>query len=169
MNTSTSSPWSKGLIGMTIFGITIIIGGLALMLYAFNDLSHFNKVAITILIVIIVTIVVTSLALMPKGVSINEKSLTIHLLLKKIIIPLDEIDSISAFHTNCQLIRVVGVGGLFGYVGIFKDEKIGKFDCYVTDFNKSYVIYRKNKRPIVVSVANPAIFEGYKMTGKEVK
>ena len=132
--------------------------------------SHSNiasyQIIFWIVMVILVISVLSSVALMPRGVSTDEKGITVHLLLKNIDIPAEEIDSISAFPANTKTIRVIGIGGLFGNVGLFSNERIGRFDCYVTDFSKSYIVYRKNKRPIVISVTNPAIFDGYKVVNR---
>jgi hypothetical protein len=103
-------------------------------------------------------VIVLSLALMPKGISKASNEITVHLLTKDIEIPIRDIEKICSFPYEEKTIRVFGIGGLFGYVGLFENKAIGKFDSYVTDFRKSYVIKRKGKRPIVVSVADPAIF-----------
>lgn len=168
MNTFSPSPWSNGLVTMTIIGLVIIFGVMAYLCYRY--FSHSNiasyQIIFWIVMVILVISVLSSVALMPRGVSTDEKGITVHLLLKKIDIPAAEIDSISAYPANTKTIRVIGIGGLFGNVGLFSNERIGRFDCYVTDFSRSYVIYRKTKRPIVVSVTNPAIFDGYKVVNR---
>lgn len=168
MNTFSPSPWSNGLVTMTIIGLVIIFGVMAYLCYRYFSYSNIAsyRIIFWIVMVILVISILSSVALMPRGVTANEDGITVHLLMKNIDIPIDQIVKISEFPAESKTIRIIGIGGLFGNVGLFSNERIGRFDCYVTDFSRSYVIYRKTKRPIVVSVTNPAIFDGYKVVNR---
>lgn len=157
----STSPWSSGLIVMTIVTLIITIGAIILLCYSFMAHSYFFSYRVTfgVASVVLVVAMLISLALMPKGISKTSDKLMVHLLVKDIEIPIRDIEKISSYPYKEKTIRVFGIGGLFGYVGLFENESIGKFDSYVTDFKKSYVIKRKNKRPIVVTVANPNVLD----------
>ena len=48
-----------------------------------------------------------------------------------------------------RAIRLRGSGGLFGYYGLFRSAKLGKFKAYVTD---------KNNRVVVITGSKTALF-----------
>ena len=151
------SPWTNGLTGTTIIGVVIIIGAIVFLCYLYT--SHSKSLVYAIpciasICLLLVTFLVT-LLLMPRGVSKSEKGFTVHLLAKNIDITADEIESIEMYPHCEKTTRVFGSGGMFGYIGVFSNDKVGEFVCYATDWTRSYVIKRKNKRPIVVTVANP--------------
>lgn len=155
------SPWTNRLIVSTILGIVIIIGAIVFLCYLYTNHSKSLFFAISCIIsicLLVITLLVT-LLLMPRGVSKNEKGLTVHLLAKNIHIPADEIVSVEAYPMDEKTIRVFGSGGVFGYIGVFSNDKVGEFVCYATDWSNSYIIRRRNKRPIVITIENPRILK----------
>ena len=62
-------------------------------------------------------------------------------------------------------IRLLGVGGVFGYIGWFRTNGIGTFRSYVTDTKKVFLIYRVKGMPIAISVSEPDEFMPYYMKG----
>ena len=153
------SPWTNGLTITTIIGVVIIIGSLVFLcylyishskslVYAIPCIASICLLAITLLVILLLT---------PRGVSKSEKGLMVHLLAKNIDIPATEIESVEAYPEGEKTIRVFGSGGVFGYIGVFSNDTEGEFVCYVTDWSKSYIIKRRNKRPIVVTVENPSV------------
>ena len=161
MENFTPSPWSNGLTTMTIIGSVIIIGIIAYMCFHYSTHSKYLAYTIpcAVTIAVLIAVVLVCVALMPRGVSRTEKGITVHLLAKNIVIPADEIEDIETYPIEEKTVRVFGAGGFLGYIGLFNNEKIGDFDCFATDFKKSYVIRRKNKRPIVVTVENSDVLK----------
>ena len=62
-------------------------------------------------------------------------------------------------------IRLLGVGGVFGYIGWFRTKGIGTFRSYVTDAKKVFLIYRTKGMPIAISVSEPDEFMPYYLKG----
>lgn len=154
----SKSPWTKGLIISSVVVTILIVAVIIYMCYiaATNaKMSYFWFLSAIVTLTLLWAVVVA-----PRGVSVDEKgNITIHLLACTIRIAKENIVKITPFPSNRGTIRLIGSGGLYGYMGLFKNAGIGTFSSYATDFDKSFVIYRKNKRPIVVTVADSSIFK----------
>ena len=101
-------------------------------------------------------------ALMPLRVYVTETGILLQLLLGIKFIPRDEIVKIEPFPKDSTTIRLFGSGGLMGFIGIFSNSVIGNFTAFATDIEHASIIYRKGKRPFVLSVADPNILTLYK-------
>ena len=62
-------------------------------------------------------------------------------------------------------IRLLGVGGVFGYIGWFRTKGVGTFLSYVTDAKKAFLIHRIKGLPVAISVSEPDEFMPYYMKG----
>lgn len=62
-------------------------------------------------------------------------------------------------------IRLLGVGGVFGYIGWFRTKGVGTFLSYVTDAKKAFLIHRTKGLPVAISVSEPDEFMPYYMKG----
>lgn len=60
-------------------------------------------------------------------------------------------------HAMMGSIRVFGIGGLFGYIGYFKNSILGKYKAYATHSDKTVLIITKNAR-IIVTPDDPLEF-----------
>ena len=157
----SKSPWTKGLTIISILGTIVIV---ALIVYLCYVACTSAKMSYMWIFAAILTIVLLwAIVVAPMGVSVDKDgNITIHLLACRIRIAKEEIIKITPFPSDRGTIRLLGSGGLFGYMGLFRNAEIGTFSNYSTDLEKSHVIYRKNKRPIVVTVADSSIFKIYK-------
>ena len=108
-------------------------------------------------------------ALMPLRVYVTEKGILLQLLLGIKFIPRDEIVKIEPFPKESTTIRLFGSGGLMGFIGIFSNSVIGNFTAFCTDIEHASIIYRKGKRPLVLSVADPNILTLYKQNPETQK
>ena len=150
----SKSPWTKGIAILSIIGIVLVTAFMCYIICTDEKMSF-----LWIAVALIALAFLWAIAVAPKGVSVDEEgNITIHLLACKIHIAKEDVVKIVPFPSDRGTIRLIGSGGLFGYMGLFKNTEIGKFTCYATDLEKSFVIYRKNKRPIVVTVADSSIF-----------
>jgi hypothetical protein len=52
-------------------------------------------------------------------------------------------------------IRILGVGGLFGYYGSFANFSLGRMTWYATRRDKQVLIYTKDKKKIVLTPNDP--------------
>lgn len=150
----SKSPWSKQLLVMSSLA-TILM--LVVVFYLLYNIPILGNVAIFFSALLIVCLLI-SIALMPLGVEVDDEQIIIHLLLHRIYISKDEIVKIQPFPKNSTIIRHFGIGGVYGYIGAYKSREVGKFTSYATDFNRSFMIYRKDKRPLVVTIDDSTIF-----------
>ncbi len=122
-----------------------------------------NATIMTLLaaLVMLLTSLITC-ALMPLRVYVAEKGIILQLLLGTIFVPSEEIVKIEPFPNQGATIRLFGSGGLMGFIGFFSNSVIGNFTAFATDIEHATIIYRKSKRPLVLSVADPDILALYK-------
>jgi transcriptional regulator with XRE-family HTH domain len=136
-----SSPWDKQLKIMTAVVCAILIAGTIFVpgIYAF----------------IPVALLICCLFLGVQGYSLRDGQLLIHRLGWSTRYPLSEITELTV---NPQAmvgsIRVFGIGGLFGYIGYFRNTILGKYLAFVTDRSKCLVVGLGEKR-IVISPDAP--------------
>lgn len=129
-----------------------------------------NATIMTLLaaLVLLLTSLITC-ALMPLRVYVAEKGIILQLLLGAIFIPREEIVKIEPFPNQGATIRLFGSGGLMGFIGFFSNSVIGNFTAFATDIEHASIIYRKSKRPLVLSVAAPSILTLYKQNPETQK
>ena len=157
----SSSPWSKGLKILTICATILLVISIAIIgVHLSTEITLVAKVADIVLIFILSVCLISSVCLSPRSVSSSEHDIIIHLVLGRIIILRKDIIKIEKFSDKPnKTIRIFGIGGFFGYVGLYHNTEIGRFSSYVTDFSRSFVIYCKNIRPIVVTVADSTVLD----------
>lgn len=92
------------------------------------------------------------------GYSISEKVLLIHRLGWVTRIDLNKLDN-AKYDPNVTVgsIRVWGIGGLFGYVGYFRNSALGKYKAYTTNTKNTLMLEVSNKT-IVISPDFPKEF-----------
>lgn len=61
-------------------------------------------------------------------------------------------------HAMSGSLRLWGIGGLFGYIGYFKNRVLGNYKAYATHRRKTVVICTKDFEQIVISPDNPKEF-----------
>ena len=63
-----------------------------------------------------------------------------------------DITDISLYHReNVAEIRILGIGGLGGYIGKFYNSKIGFYTAYVGDYSQAFLIKINNREKYVMS------------------
>ena len=55
-------------------------------------------------------------------------------------------------------IRLFGIGGVFGYIGNFKNSILGNYKAYVTHRKKTVLIVTKESQKILISPDDPVEF-----------
>ena len=154
MNTSTPCPWSKSLANMTKFGFFILISAIVIITVIYftaENLDASDKTALLIVLGVIVVLFVCVAAFMPRGITVDDEQIVLHKGIGKVVIPRSEITAIKPFPKDAFTIRLFGIGGIGGYVGLYRCSQIGNFAAFMTDPSRSYVIYRRSKRPIVIT------------------
>lgn len=100
--------------------------------------------------IIVGTIVIGS-CYAPIRLKANGDKITIRLLLVLREIPLNEVIEVrklSKFEVSGS-IRTFGSGGLFGYLGCFKNNKLGNYTMYATEWNNLVLIRTNNKKYVI--------------------
>lgn len=73
-------------------------------------------------------------------------------------LPLTEVQSVVHQPDATQgSIRIFGNGGLFGFIGLFQNQQLGRYRAFATDFSNSVVI-RMPARTLVVTPGDPGAF-----------
>lgn len=105
-------------------------------------------------IVIIAVVIFIAYAAIPRQIVITDENLTIKGLFTKTIIDLTDIKSVTALSGPGLHLRTFGIGGLFGYFGLFN----GGERWSVTHMQKRVAIDLENSRRYVISPENPTEF-----------
>lgn len=189
MKTIYECSQSKGIKWMTAIFFLIIIFYILLMIYAVS--KGMNLTLAILLTVIVLVASLSCLLVFPMYIITDDEGIGIHTLIRTIRIPYENIDHIERFDGQHQLfinkgqlgkvtlgtsfkwglfspgntIRLLGIGGVFGYIGWFCTKEIGTFRSYVTDANKVFLIYRTKGMPIAISVSEPDEFLPYYLKG----
>lgn len=155
MKTTSFLPLSKSIRWITILASIIMLGAIGMMVYEWLQLQQPQLLWVLILLVVIIG---ATVAMVPRKVTVTDKDINIHLLAWKINIPADEIVKIEHYPHGIQSSRIVGAGGFFGNLGLFTCQECGKHLSLITDPKDVCIISRKNKMPIVVSIADNSVF-----------
>ena len=155
MKTTSFLPLSKSIRWITILASIIMLGAIGMMVYEWLQLQQPQLLWVLILLVVIIG---ATIAMIPRKVTVTDKDINIHLLAWKINIPADEIVKIEHYPHGIQSSRIVGAGGFFGNLGLFTCKECGKHLSLITDPMDVCIITRKDKMPIVVSVADNSVF-----------
>lgn len=152
--------WSMGVTAIT--AITIIILVASTYIWTDDFPSSMLWLKYTLIVVFIATII-GGLGYMPIRLTIGNDKIILHRLFGAINIPIKDIIEIKAIPNSetAFSIRIFGSGGLFGYLGKFKNKKLGYYTMYATDINelilirtdrKTYVFSCKDRNKFIESV-----------------
>lgn len=142
--------WSKGVTFLT--AITVIIMGASAAYFFGTDKLIWIKFT---LIIIILATIIGILLLMPLRLNIESNKITLHRLFGSIYIPFKDIIELKAIPNSetAYSIRIFGSGGLFGYLGKFRNKKLGNYTMYATNLNE-LILIRTNRKTYVFSCKN---------------
>lgn len=131
-----------------------------------------HRVEAVVVTSILLLAVFSSFLVFPLYIISDEEGLAIKTLLRTKRISFQDIDHIERLEKNDWFfgirkgaVRIFGVGGVFGFIGLYHLKGIGNFWSYVTDEKKAFMIYRKNGLPIAISVSEPDDFLPYYLKG----
>ena len=155
MKTTHFLPLSQSILWITLLASIIILVGIGVIVYQWLQLQQPHLLFVLILLVVAL---LSCMVIIPRKVTVTTDEINIHLLAWKINIPADEIVKIEHYPHGIQSSRIVGAGGFFGNLGLFTCKECGKHLSLITDPMDVCIITRKNKMPIVVSIADKSIF-----------
>jgi len=146
MRQNFKAPWDLKLIIITSIVVVILAGSL------FIDPSLINSA-------IVLAIILGCAAFGVYGYSIKEEKLKILRLGWAKEVDLKDITNIDMTpHAMIGSIRTFGIGGLFGYIGYYRNSILGSYKAYATNTDNTVLIETTNDRKIVVTPDNPAEF-----------
>jgi hypothetical protein len=142
------APWDILLIVVT----TLIVGLLLGLVYLIPSESIVPKILNWGLIIVCATYGIF-------GYSIQNGMLRIHRLGWTKNIPISDIKSVE-YKPNIMSgsLRTFGIGGVFGYIGHFRNRALSNYKAYVTHREKTVVIITNDNDQIVISPDKPELF-----------
>lgn len=159
-NNSHPCPWSLAVTVITT--LTVIILVVSTLFIVKDDFpSSMLWLKYTLIIVFIATII-GGIGYMPIRLTMGNDRITLHRLFGAINIPMNEIIEFKTIPSSeiMYSIRTFGSGGLFGYLGKFKNKKLGNYTMYATNLNE-LILIRTNRRTYVFSCKNRDEFIEY--------
>jgi hypothetical protein len=149
--------------GLTI-GVSIL-----LLVSGFIPFSSINEFQFSDLIIpsavyimpfSLIIILVLTYGLSPKGYAFHDRKLVIYRPFHNKFYTTEDILHISIVDRKelKNSLRVFGVGGLFGYFGLFRNSRYGTMIWYATRRDRFVVIERSNGRTIVLTPDDPDSF-----------
>ena len=187
MKTIYECSQSKGIKWLTAIFFLVIIAAILVEVYFVS--KGINLTVAMIVIALLLVVSISCVLIFPMYIISDDEGIGIRTLARTIRIPYENIDHIermdeehplfvnkgkvgkSGFSYQLGLfsagntIRLLGVGGVFGYIGWFRTKGIGTFRSYVTDAKKVFLIYRTKGMPIAISVSEPDEFMPYYLKG----
>lgn len=153
--------WSMGVTAITAITIIILVAS-TYFIWTDDFPSSMLWLKYTLIVVFIATII-GGLGYMPIRLTIGNDKIILHRLFGSINIPIKDIIAIKAIPNSetAFSIRIFGSGGLFGYLGKFKNKILGNYTMYATNVNelilirtdrKTYVFSCKNRDEFIESV-----------------
>ncbi|WP_288910121.1 PH domain-containing protein [uncultured Bacteroides sp.] len=141
--------WSIGVTFLT--AITVIILVISVYFVWTNELIWLKYT----LIIICLATIIGVLLLMPLRLTIESNKIALHRLIGSIHIPFKDIIELKAIPNSetAYSIRLLGSGGLCGYLGKFRNKKLGHYTMYATNLNE-LILIRTNRKAYVFSCKN---------------
>ncbi|MBM6882286.1 PH domain-containing protein [Bacteroides caecigallinarum] len=159
--------WSMGVTVITAITVIILVAS-TYFIWTDDFPSSMLWLKYTLIVVFIATII-GGLGYMPIRLTIGNDKIILHRLFGAINIPIKNIIEIKAIPNSetAFSIRIFGSGGLFGYLGKFKNPKLGSYTMYATNLNE-LVLIRTNSKKYVFSCKNRDEFiESVKLKNNE--
>lgn len=150
---SFTCPWSLGVTVITTIIIIILVAS-TYFIWTDDFPSSMLWLKYTLIVVFIATII-GGLGYMPIRLTIENDKIILRRLFGTINIPIKDIIEIKAIENSetAFSIRTFGSGGLFGYLGKFKNKKLGSYTMYATNVNE-LILIRTDRKTYVFSCKN---------------
>ena len=153
-NISVRFNWSIGVLLITIVSMMAIAGG-AIYIETINWPSVMLWLKYLLRMVFLFT-VIGAVGYMPIRLRANDEKISLKRLFNPIEVPLNEVIEITQIPKSyiAGSIRTFGSGGAFGFLGRFKNKRLGKYTMYATDLKK-LILIRTGDKTYLFSCARP--------------
>ena len=155
MKTTNFLPLSQSILWITLLASIILLAGIGVIVYQWLE---FHQPHLLFALIVLVVVIGATMVIIPRKITVTTEQINIHLLAWKINITADEIVKIEHYQHGIHSSRIAGAGGFFGNLGLFTCKECGKHLSLITDPMDVCIITRKNKMPIVVSIADNSVF-----------
>lgn len=145
-NISVPFHWSGSVRAITMVTLIVLIGtGFYLEAKIWPEGMLWLKY---LLITVISGTILIGLGYMPIRLKADNEKITVSRLFGSLKIPVDRIIETRILQESdiSDSIRLFGSGGLFGFLGLFKNTNLGKYTMYATDLNHLLFIRTRNKK-----------------------
>lgn len=142
---TTNFNWSIEVTIITLITIAIILG---IIISFYSKWSANLSVLKYLITIIILSIILIPSMYTPIRLSINNEKIVLKRVIGNIEINLNDIKSVTLISNReiSNSIRTFGSGGLFGYIGQFKNNILGNYTMYATEKkNLMYINTKKGK------------------------
>lgn len=145
-------------VGLTI--ILLLVGFVPIFTSEFHFSNVISPSSLCVMPFAFIIMLVVTYGLSPKGYGVQDRQLIIYRPFRKKVYATQDIQlvSIVAKEELKRSIRVFGVGGLFGYFGLFRNSRYGTMIWYASRRDQFVVIERSNGRAIVLTPDDPNSF-----------
>ncbi len=149
--------------GVWIISILTSIGIIACLIFLGKDIflqKDSHDIINIILFFLVILAYMASLYFMPISLLLTSDKLVIRCLIHRVQIPLSNIAVIETAqkYKDFTDIRVFGIGGLWGYIGLFRNKGVGKYFAYVGNPQQAFYIRLKSGRNYLVSCDSYLVF-----------
>lgn len=147
-----SAPWGRQLTLITCLCGVILFGiSGALLLQAPEDPPLMYRVGIWLSPAIFLLCALFSV----RGYRLEEDKLLVYRPGWRTTLPLQDVQSVAHQPEATQgSIRIFGNGGLFGFIGLFRNQQLGRYRAFATDLSRTVVI-RLPAQTLVVTPGDP--------------
>jgi hypothetical protein len=166
MKTIYECSQSKGIKWITVIFFLGIIFAILVSIYEVSKGANVTEAIIITALLLAVSF--SCFLVFPMYIIAEDEGIGIRTLLRTKRIKYEDIaciERVDELFGTTKTIRLLGMGGVFGYIGLFRTKGVGAFRSYVTDSKKTFLIHRTKGMPIAISVDEPDAFMPHYMTG----
>lgn len=147
----TNVKWGLSVKIITVTGVVLLLGAMYLLTFSLFR----SKDWITLIpVIIILGLLVYYAWEAPLSLELTDSCFILHKPAGRFTIDIDQISEIEIYKPARFEIRLLGSGGMFGYIGKFKNATIGTYQSFVGDYAQSFRIQTKDGKNYVFSCNN---------------
>lgn len=134
---------------------TVVLTIIVLVVYTVICFATYGTEGFPILLAIFLLLIVPALFYAPLSVSVSEKEICVHSLLKRHAIPMRRVVNVERFMPTMGALRIFASGGFMGYWGIFKEGDVGRYMAYYGKSSDCFMVRLDNGDKYVIGCKNP--------------
>jgi len=87
----------------------------------------------------------------PISIHLSDHAITLRRGIGQVSINYSDIRRIDLYPVGGVPVRIVGIGGIFGFIGQYYNKNIGRYVSYVGDYGQAFILEMTNSRKYVFS------------------